>query len=430
MKNKKILSILSTLSTLSIIAVILMSVLLLLSSCAPNSGGGELSSGIGYLRENRKMQKRVSPSVPTMFTLDEFEDVIGGDVSYIVVSSLPGSDFGVISLRGKPIVSGQTISAESLGLMMFSPCGDAGLTSSMSFYCRDGGFAGKEIECVMTLSDSISVPTASNMTVKAVAGIGRTVTLVDLGADLECMIETFPSHGKITIKSGRSVEYTPDINYGGTDVFTYTVCDRYGNISDSATVYIDVTENKNGVIFDDMVGNALHYEAAKLCLDGIMTYRLENGKYYFDPTAETDRIDFLVMLMDAAGCNNIYSVTDTVFRDDDALTAGRKAYLAKAVELGITDVGDGYFRPTDKITRAEAACLADRVLSLPETVKDVVFADLTSVSKEYSASVCRVISAGLMDIPKGYFYPQNALTRVENAELLSRVAEYKAKTNP
>lgn len=423
MKKKKILSI------LSIIAVISAAALLLLSSCAPNSGSGELSSGIGYLRENRKMQKRVSPSAPTMFTLDEFEDVIGGDVSYIVVSSLPGSDFGVISLRGKPIVSGQTISAESLGLLMFSPCGDAGLTSSMSFFCRDGGFAGKEIECVMTLSDSVSVPTATNMSFKAVAGIARNMTLVG-GGDLECSIDTFPSHGKINIKNGCDVEYTPDINYSGTDVFIYTVCDRYGNVSDPATVYIDVAENRDNVVFEDMAGNNLHYEAAKLCLDGIMTYRLANGKYYFDPTAETDRIDFLVMLMDAADCNNIYSVTDTVFRDDDALTAGRKAYLAKAVELGITDVGDGYFRPTDKITRAEAACLADRVLSLPETVKDVVFADLNSVSKEYSDSVCRVISAGLMDVPKGYFYPQNALTRAEAAELLSRVAEYKAMTNP
>ncbi len=409
--------------------VLISAAVLLLSSCSGGSSSGELSSGIGYLRENRKMQKRVSPSAPTMFTLDEFQDVIGGDVSYIVVSSLPGGDFGVISLRGKPIVSGQTISAESLGLLMFSPCGDAGLTSSMSFYCRDGGFAGKEIECVMTISDSVSLPTATNMSFKAVAGISRKMTLVG-GSDLECSIDTFPSHGKISVKNGCDVEYIPDMNYSGTDVFIYTVRDRYGNISDAATVYIDVTENKDNVVFEDMAGNDLHYEAAKLCLDGIMTYRLSNGKYYFDPTGETDRIDFLVMLMDAAGCDNIYSVTDTVFCDDNFLTAGRKAYLAKAAELGIADVGDGYFRPADKITRAEAALLVDRVLSLPETVKNIVFADLNSVSNEYSGSVCRVISAGLMDVPKGYFYPQNALTRAETAELLSRVAEYKAMTNP
>ncbi len=401
-----------------------------LSSCANGSGGGELSSGISYLRENRKMQKRMSLAEPTMFELDEFKTVIGDDVTYIVISKLPDVDFGVISLRGKPIVSGQTVAAESLDLLMFSPCGGEGSTSSLTFYCRDGGYAGKEIECVMTLSDSTGTPTARNFDAKAIAGVVRNITLADSDADLECRIESFPSHGKISIVGGCEIKYTPDVNYDGTDVFTYTVCDRYGNMSDTATVYINVKANKNGVVFEDMADSGLHYDAARLCVDGIMTYRLEGGKYYFDPTSEIDRIDFLVMVMDAAGCDNVYSVTDTVFKDDGALTVGRMSYLAKAVELGLVDVGNGLFRPDQKITRAEAAALVDKALGLPETSKTVVFADLASVPADHTASVCRAVAAGLVDIPRGYFYPQNALTRADAANLLSRVTEYKIKTNP
>lgn len=418
-------------NALKIISLLLLFILAapMLVSCGTGSKTGELSSGIGYLREKCRMQKRVSLSEPTMFTLEEFETALGSEVTYIVVSELPSSEFGVLSLRGKPIVVGQTLAAESLGLVMFSPCGKEGASEKMKFYCRDGGFAGNEIECVMTLSDVQAAPTATAKSENAIAGIKRLFSVCDIQNGQTCRIVTYPSHGTITLDKNGNARYLADIDYSGTDIFTYTVTDRYGNASDAAPCYITVAENKEEVVFED-AKDEIHHYAARMCLDGVMTYRLEGGKYYFDPTSEITRIDLLVMLMDAAEVENIYTVTDTVFKDDSALTVGRLSYLAKAAELGIVDTASASFRPLENATRAEAAEMIDKMLVLPQTGAQGAFADLSAVPTGSVSAVCRVIASGIMSVPKGYFYPSSTLTKAEAAEILCRARDYKQITNP
>lgn len=418
-------------TALKIISLLLLLVLAapMLVSCGTGNNTGELSSGIGYLREKCRMQKRVSLSEPTMFTLEEFEAALGSEVTYIVVSELPSNEFGVLSLRGKPIVVGQTLAAESLGLVMFSPCGKEGMCEKLKFYCRDGGFAGNEIECVMTLSDIQAAPIATTAKQDAIAGIKRLFSVCNIQSGQTCRIATYPSHGTIVLDKNGNARYLADIDYSGTDVFTYTVTDRYGNTSDAAPCYITVAENKEKVVFED-ANDEIHHYAARMCLGGVMTYRLEGGKYYFDPISEITRIDLLVMLMDAAEVENIYTVTDTVFKDDSSLTVGRLSYLAKAAELGIVDTASASFRPFDNITRAEAAEIIDRLLVLPQTGAQGAFADLSAVPTGSASAVCRVIASGIMSIPKGYFYPSNALTKAEAAEILCRARDYKQTTDP
>lgn len=400
---------------------VLLIILTLLSSCAPQSGKGELSKGITYLREHRVIQKRVSLAEPTLFSREEFESALGEPLSYIVISELPDKASGVVTLKGKPIVSGQTVPADAIDNIMFSPCGTEGSTAALKFYCPGGNYGGKEIQCLLTLSSASSLPTAASIQTDAIAGIPREISL---SKDMSCRIVTYPSHGTLKLSSFGAV-YTADLEYCGTDIFTYETADAYGNVSQTANVLISVSENKNRVVFEDIRENALHHDAARMCIGGIMTYRLTDGKYYFDPSKQISRIDFLVMLMDACECGNIYSVTDTVFADDSGLSTGRLSYLAKAVELGLTDVGNGFFRPTDMVTRAEAAVMLDRALALPELGKADAFADLASVPTDSAPSVCKVIKYGMMQLSKGYFYPASPLTKADCAAMLSKASEWK-----
>lgn len=48
-----------------------------------------------------------------------------------------------------------------------------------------------------------------------------------------------PAHGLVVLNSNNTVTYSPDLNYSGTDSFTYTVLDVFGH-SQKSTVYITV----------------------------------------------------------------------------------------------------------------------------------------------------------------------------------------------
>ncbi len=57
-----------------------------------------------------------------------------------------------------------------------------------------------------------------------------------------------PDHGTITMNEDGSFTYTPDPNYSGFDVFTYTACDETGNDCVTATVNIIIVEIADDIL--------------------------------------------------------------------------------------------------------------------------------------------------------------------------------------
>ncbi|WP_413699230.1 Ig-like domain-containing protein [Psychromonas sp. KJ10-10] len=60
------------------------------------------------------------------------------------------------------------------------------------------------------------------------------------------VIESQPANGHVTVNTDGTVVYVPNDDFSGVDSFTYTVLDETGNISNTATVQVNVT----GVAFD------------------------------------------------------------------------------------------------------------------------------------------------------------------------------------
>ncbi len=60
-----------------------------------------------------------------------------------------------------------------------------------------------------------------------------------------------PSGGTATPKTDGTVDYTPNIGFFGTDTFTYTVKDDSGNVSNPATVTVNITAVASGSNWDE-----------------------------------------------------------------------------------------------------------------------------------------------------------------------------------
>ena len=98
------------------------------------------------------------------------------------------------------------------------------------------------------VDDVYSTPEDTPLTVPAPGVLGNDT---DVENDpLTVGVYTQPAHGSVTVNPDGSFTYTPDLNWTGTDTYTYEACDP---LCDTATVTIDVTPvNDPPVANDDL----------------------------------------------------------------------------------------------------------------------------------------------------------------------------------
>ncbi|OPZ73958.1 MAG: Cellulosome-anchoring protein precursor [Firmicutes bacterium ADurb.Bin456] len=125
---------------------------------------------------------------------------------------------------------------------------------------------------------------------------------------------------------------------------------------------------------------------------------------------------------------------DLVVSPEPAIFADMEGHWAagQVKQLVAKDIINGYedhqFRPENKITRAEAAAVLARALSLPEGDygKLMAFSDGSAIAPWAAGPVAAVVEKGLFQgYPEGNgktaFYPEKTITRVELAAIVSRV---------
>ncbi|RVU31184.1 tandem-95 repeat protein, partial [Neptunomonas marina] len=80
---------------------------------------------------------------------------------------------------------------------------------------------------------------------------------VDDGLDLTSIVITQqPDHGTLVVNSNGTVTYTPTSGYTGPDSFKYTIADVGGNVSNEATVSLNVVDTNNSVVANDDGGSS------------------------------------------------------------------------------------------------------------------------------------------------------------------------------
>lgn len=324
-----------------------------------SAGGGDISPALDVLRGELTMNKCGIAGDSIKFSEEDFQSLYGSTVNFITVTSLPDESEGKLSLNGVQVIEGQTISAASLSYLEFIPASEEVGECSFTFKSRASGWENTDVSCIISLSESENLPPVTSGTTLATVEnvpVSGTLDVTDPdGDEWVISIEKYPENGMLEVREDGSVLYTPLDGYTGTDGFVYRATDTRGNRSADATVTVEVGENESGIVFSDMEKDEYLSAALEMSEKEIMTYKLTAGEYTFEPDEPVSRVDFVVMLMTALDMTADLERDDAVFADLDGISAGRRAYLAEAADLGIVPAQGTLFKPLDAITFDEAA---------------------------------------------------------------------------
>ncbi len=324
-----------------------------------SAGGGDISPALDVLRGELTMNKCGIAGDNIKFSEEDFQSLYGSTVNFITVTSLPDESEGKLSLNGVQVIEGQTISAASLSYLEFIPASEEVGECSFTFKSRASGWENTDVSCIISLSESENLPPVTSGTTLATVEnvpVSGTLDVTDPdGDEWVISIEKYPENGMLEVREDGSVLYTPLDGYTGTDGFVYRATDTRGNSSADTTVTVEVGENESGIVFSDMEKDEYLSAALEMSEKEIMTYKLTAGEYTFEPDELVSRVDFVVMLMTALDMTADLERDDAVFADLDGISAGRRAYLAEAADLGIVPAQGTLFKPLDAITFDEAA---------------------------------------------------------------------------
>ena len=397
----------------------------------------EVSPGLSVLSAKTDVSFSAMVGNDVVFSADGFARGLNlSTVRYITVMSVPSVTEGELLLGSSKVVAGQTLTADQLLNMTFHPCAEERMRASFTFTANGGATA---MICSLYLLDEVNyTPTVSMasslalevQTYKGVAAYGTLSAYDPDGDDLIFEIVSYPQNGTLILTdTGRGAYvYKPFSSYVGPDSFTYVARDRYGNYSASATVSLTVDYSGTSITYADMKDSDAYGAALMVTEKGIMSGTQVGNQYYFYPDREVSRVEFLVMVMNAAGIKDVPTCTATSFSDDAEIPETMKGYVAMAYSLGIINgqEKDGVlcFAPNDPLTRAEAAVMLENLLEPDQVPALSVFADHSMIPVWAADAMYSLNAVGIMTSANGYIAPDASVTRAEAAQMLKAVMAY------
>lgn len=354
----------------------------------------------------------------------------GGELDAIVLSTLPDSQAGTLTLGGQLLRVGDVISMEAVDGLVYT-AKDAVNPSAAHFDFLPvfaDGTSGEEASAdLFLLGESNSAPVARDMeftTYKNVAVTERFDGVDPEGDLLTYHVVKKSARGSVTIQEDGTFVYTPYENKTGKDTFTYVAVDAVGNSSDPATVKVKIEKPDTKVTYADLDGNPAHKAAVRLAEEEIFVGECMNGAYFFCPDQPVTRSQFVTMVMDTVGLEALEDVERTGFADDGIIETWAKPYVASALKSGLIQgsldgEGQAVFRGSETVTAAEAAVLLDRALQITDVdTQTFASADAPAWAAQSAANLS---TCGMLD---GGTSLGTQLTRGEAAQLLCAALEW------
>ncbi len=374
------------------------------------------------------------------FEKADFENAAGLEkVSKINIVSLPDPNSGTLMLGGIALSENQSVSEKNLENIRFVPRVSGMIETDFKFTVN-AGTTGAYTCSVYLLDRENAAPTVREggdcyLEVSTYGGI--TLYGVMKATDPEndpvsYEITKMPEHGKLTVENKKtgSYRYIPDDGYSGADSFSYVASDKYGNISEPATVNVTVDEPDSNIVFADMGDHWAHGEAIRSASNGIMDFTTDGIVYTFSPDTPVSRAEFCASLMKCAGYDGFKAVNGTGFADDKDIKDEHKGLVSAAAILGVASGypvnGELYFYPNNQITRAEAAVMINALYGFEYDGSIAVFADEESIPAWAHGSLAALTQAGVMKgDSNGNISAYDGLTRAHTAVLMSNLMKVK-----
>ncbi len=195
-----------------------------------------------------------------------FEGSVSGNV-VLENDSDPEGDTLTISANTAPQNGSLTLSAD--GSFVYTPNLGFSGADAFTYTITDGN--GNEDTATVQFTVSTAEnnpPVAADDT--ALTGEDTPVTFsitandTDPDGDLDVSTVTVvsgPSNGSLQVNADGTVTYTPDADYNGADLFTYTVADAGGRVSNTATVNLQIGAEREVAAFTDNWVDGVEYAA-------------------------------------------------------------------------------------------------------------------------------------------------------------------------
>ena len=415
------------------ILVLLLSFLLSM----PVAASPMVSPALNVISARRKMI-RSTDTATIEFTADDFDRYFGCRISSLTVTELPEATSGSLMLGSLPLTKRQTVSRDYLDMLRFSPSGKEFTESSFSFTVTTDNGKYQSKCALLPFAEENGAPTAAGihpcrLNIAAEAGIDYygTLSVTDPENDrVDFEILQYPENTLLTLtdKDSGTFKLSVDDGFVGSDSFSYTARDEYGQISEPITVSIEITDDPQSVFYSDLGDHWAHTAAIRMTKRGIMSGYVKSGMRFFDGDANMTFCAFVSAAMKALGHDLDSTVgASTVFWDNDEIPCEDVAYISEAAELGYisgrqVDGRGEYIDPLREITRAEAALILSRMTGISDATTRAVFADETSVPAEALEAVYLMNSLGIMyGTGNTNIAANEAVTRAQAAVMLDRL---------
>ena len=245
------------------------------------------------------------------------------------------------------------------GTLSYTPAADASGTATITLNAKDdGGVANGGIDVSPSQTFTITVDAVNdapvavdddyatdedNLLSVAAPGVLGNDTDID-GGPLSAILVSGPANGSLTLNADGSFDYTPNLDFNGTDSFTYRAFDGSAN-SNVATVEITVnavndaptcvadsgatnedSQLTDTVVCSDVDSVGLSYAVIDGVANGTLTFAA-NGSFTYTPAADFNGTDgFTFRASDGLLNSNTVAYSITVNPVNDAPDADDDAY--------------------------------------------------------------------------------------------------------
>lgn len=358
------------------------------------------------------------------YCFEEADFTAAGDLlTGIFITEVPSATVGQLCYGDRVLRSGDVLPAAALASLTLSPTCDDDQEASVAYLpiTADG------VGAVQTLKIGISsgkneAPTAADGTMETYKNVAKSGTLEvsDPEGDSLCYnLTAAPKRGTVEFADDGTYTYTPAKNKVGKDSFTYTVTDESGNVSNEATVKIEILKPMDSVTYGDMSGDPDQFTAMWLREQQLFSGESVAGVTCFYPEKTVTRGEFLVMVSRMAGLEPDDAQMTSGFADESTTPQWMRPYIVSALRAGVIsgiNSEDGLvFRPNESLTAAEAAVMLQNLLHLPEAQETAAFEDSEAVPTWAASAMGALSDAGLPVSATGCTEP---ITRRDAAKLL------------
>ncbi len=345
--------------------------------------------------------------------------------SGVLLTDVPDAQLGCLLLEGRRLRAGDALTGDQLSQLTFVPSGE--LSGSAVISCVGLGAEGPEMAQMTLKVGKNEPPVAEDSTFKTYKNIPGQVPLTVSDPDGDALTVTIvkaPKRGTCDVSDDGTVTYTPTENKVGKDAFTYTVTDTAGNVSEEATVRIEIQKPSDKQTYGDLEGDPALLAATWLREEGIYSGEVVAGQLLFGPEETVSRGEFIAMCAGLTGLGEDAECLSTGFVDDGETPDWLGRYVSQALRCGYLSgipTSDGLaLNAGAQITQAQAVKMISTLLGLPQADSAAVMAVGTDIPAWAAASAASAAGADLYTVTA----PDAALTRREAALLLYRAGVY------